>query len=253
MLFGHTRFSAATIVGALTLVLIPGFLNLNAAEPAHEARITLAAALARALAANPDLVVAARGVEVADGQVMQARARPNPQLAFRLQDARVDSRTTSVLINQTLELGGERDARMAEAGSARDLAGAQLAARQVEVQARVTANFFALLAAQQHVTLAQQTLGLAGEASVAASKRVRAGKAAPLEASKAGVAESNARAALARSLNARESARQALAATWGEPDAEVGEAIGDSTLLPSLPSRAELDRRVDSAPSLRAA
>lgn len=253
MMFVHTRFSAAAIFGALTVVLVPWCANLSAVEPARETPITLATALARALAANPDLAVAARGVEAADGQVMQARARPNPQLAFQLQDTRADSRTTSVLLNQTLELGGERSARMAEAGSARDVVDAQLAARQIEVQARVTANFFALLIAQQNLSLAQQTLTLAAEASSAASKRVRAGKAAPLEASKAAVAEANARAALARSQNARASARQALAATWGEPDAEVGEAVGDSAVLPPLPSRAELDRRVDAAPSLRAA
>lgn len=252
-MFVHTRFSAAAIVRALTLVLVPCIANLSAAEPASEAPITLAGALAHALAANPDLAVAARSVEAADGQVTQARARPNPQLAFQLQDTRADSRTTSVLINQTLELGGERSARMTEAGSARGVAGAELAQRQIEVQARVTANFFALLAAQQNMSLAQQTLALATEARAAASKRVRAGKAAPLEASKAEVAEANARATLARSRNACASARQALAATWGEPDAEFGEAVGDSTVLPPVPSRAALDRQVDDAPSLRAA
>ena len=47
---------------------------------------------------------------------------------------------------------------MAEAGSARDVVDAQLAARQIEVQARVTGNFFALLIAQQNLSLAQQTL-----------------------------------------------------------------------------------------------
>lgn len=253
MMFQSRQMSwAARVVAACLAFATPGAAP-QAREPAAAASLTLAAALARALATNPDLAAASRNVEAADGQVMQGRARPNPQLAFQLQDARADSRTTSVLLNQTLELGGERAARIAEAGSARERVGAELAARQGEVAARVTANFFAVLAAQQRVSLAEQTLVLAGEASAAAAKRVRAGKLPPLEANKALVAEANARTARVRARNALAGARQALGATWGDPDADFGEAIGDSAALPVVPSRAELDRRVDAAPVMRAA
>ena len=211
-----------------------------AVRPHHdEIGLSLSRQLTDLNAGNPQKRMGL-GVEAAAGQVLQGRVLPNPELAFQMQDTRANSRTTSVLLNQTLELGGERAARMAAAGSARDVAEALRATRQVELEARVSASFHALLAAQQGVHLAEQTIALAGAATTAATKRVRTGKIPPLEADKARVTEASARAALARAQSALANARQALAATWGEPDADFGDAVGDGAALPvvQLPRRA---------------
>src|SRR2546427_878642 len=71
--------------------------------------------------------------------------------------------------------------RVAERG--RDLAQAELARAEAALRADVGTAFFGVLAAQQRVVLAGQTLEIASSAREAAARRVAAGKVAPLERS----------------------------------------------------------------------
>ena len=75
--------------------------------------LTLAAALDLALRANPDITVALREREASEGTVIQGRARPNPSIEFLVEDTRTTTRTTTVQINQPIELAGKRSARIA--------------------------------------------------------------------------------------------------------------------------------------------
>ena len=78
--------------------------------------------------------------------------------------------------------------RIAERG--RDVAQAGVAATRANIRADVRATFYSLLAAQERVTVAKQTVEIVRSAREAAAKRVAAGKVAPLEESRAKVAES---------------------------------------------------------------
>jgi len=57
------------------------------AGAAHSQTLTMRAALARALAANPRLTAAERDVGIATGLKAQAGALPNPNLSFELDNA----------------------------------------------------------------------------------------------------------------------------------------------------------------------
>ena len=82
--------------------------------------LTLQRAIALALDGNPGLTVAKREIEATEGQVLQGQARPNPELAYLLEDQRAQTRTQSVQINLLVEMGGKRAARIAAAERGRD-------------------------------------------------------------------------------------------------------------------------------------
>ena len=183
------------------------------AEPA--APLTLQQALALALSANADLAVAAREIEATQAAVLQSKTRPNPELSALIEDTRAATRTTTLLLSQPIEMGGKRAARIGAAERGRDVATADLRARRAELRATVVVAFRDVLAAQERVKLASDSAELARRASDAAAKRVQAGKVAPVEETKARVAEAGARLDAAQAQSQLRVARQGLSATWG--------------------------------------
>ncbi len=221
-----------------------------ALEPATP--LTLQHALALALAGNPDLAVAAREVDATQAALLQSRVRPNPELSTLLEDTRSASRTTTIQINQPIELGGKRAARIDAAQRERDIANADLRSRRAELRAIVAAAFHAVLAAQERVQLSAESVELARRATDAAAKRVQAGKVSPVEETKARVAEGTARLEAAQAQSELRSARQSLAATWGSsaPRFERAQALGAGLELPPLPTIESLAARVAASPAL---
>ncbi len=201
------------------------------------APLTLPEALRLALAGNPQLAAARRELEASEGAVLQSRARPNPELAYSQEDTRRDTRSITVQLNQTLELGGKRSARMAAAAQERGIAQADLDGAVAELRAQVLAGFHTVLAAQDRVRLAEDTLAIAQRAAEAAGKRVAAGKVAPLDETRARVAESGTRLELAQARTALRVARQQLAALWGEAVPSFGLAQGPQA-APGTPGAA---------------
>ncbi|MGE8320305.1 MAG: TolC family protein [Comamonas sp.] len=226
-----------------------------AAQPAATSSppLSLAQAQALALEHNPTLRAARLGVDASDGGVLQSRARPNPELSYSQEDMRRSTRSSTLQWNQPIEIGGKREARMRVAERGRDLARAELAAAQAALQADVSTAFFGLLAAQQRVALSQQTLEIAANAREAAAKRVAAGKVAPLEETKARVAESGARLELSQAQSGLRVARQQLQALWGDSAqtmAGFGDAEGAVDALPPVPEAAVLQQRLELAPAV---
>jgi cobalt-zinc-cadmium efflux system outer membrane protein len=188
----------ALLFTSLALTGVAGIAQDNPVNKASLAPLTLDTAVA-AIDQHPRLRAAQRGLEASDGAVLQSKARPNPELSYSQEDTSRDKRTTTVQWTQMLEIGGKRDARMRAAARGRDVAEAELDAAKANLVADVRLAFFGLLVAQQREVLAGQTLDIARSAREAASKRVAAGKAAPLEANRASVAESSAELEQARS------------------------------------------------------
>ncbi|HEX7864387.1 MAG TPA: TolC family protein, partial [Variovorax sp.] len=89
-------------------------------EPAGP--LSLRAAVAMALRANPGLSSALREQEATEAAIVQAGAWPNPTLGAQLEDLRRDNRTTTLQLSQPIELGGKRSARVTAAERARDQA-----------------------------------------------------------------------------------------------------------------------------------
>jgi len=215
--------------------------------------LTLAAALALALRANPALAAARHEIDARDGAAQQAALRPNPQLQVLVEDARGDARSVTVQLNQSLELGGKRAARMLAAGRDLDVGAAELRAQEADTRAAVVQAFVDVLAAQEGLRLAGEADALAREASRIAARRVRAGQVSPVESSRAGVAEAAVRLDGQLAVSALAGARLRLGTLCGDPQARFGLADGSLEALPALPADAELARRLAGAPALRKA
>ena len=117
--------------------------------PAAGASLTLDEALSRAVDANPTLRAAAHEVSAVDATILQARTRPNPALQGLVEDLRNATRITTVQINQPIELGGKRGARIAVAEKNRSAASLALDVQRAEIRADVVTAFADVLAAQE--------------------------------------------------------------------------------------------------------
>ncbi|CAN7512660.1 TolC family protein [Variovorax paradoxus] len=221
------------------------------AEPAGP--LDLRSALGLALRFNPGLSSASHEREAGDAAVLQAGAWPNPVFEAQVEDLRRGNRTTTLQLSQPIELGGKRAARVTAAERARDQAASALLARRSELRASVITLFFELLAAQERLRLAQDSVGLAEAATRAAANRVAAGKVSPLEESRARVAEAGIRVELLQAEGALRSARQQLAALWGNPNPRFTQADGALDRLPTDAAAADVEGRLSAAPVLRQA
>lgn len=224
--------------------------NLPASEPA--APLTLQTALALAADANADLSAARHELSATDGAVQQAGLLPNPTLEVERVDRKRadDVRETTFLISQPLELGGKRGARVQAAERGRDSAAAALTARQAEIRANVIDAWFAVLAAQEQLRLAQESSELAQRAAQATGRRVVAGKVSPVEETRAKVAAASVTLELLRARSELAVARKKLSAMWGNPSPRFEKADGDIDQLPALPDQAMLHHRLAQAPAM---
>ena len=206
----------------------------RAVEPTSS--LSLKAALSLAFGASPELSGARREVEAIEATIIQAQVRPNPELATLIEDTQKATRTTTLQLNQPIELGGKRAARIDAAERGRDAASAELDAKRAEIRAAVVAAFFDVLIAQERLRLAQGSVELAQRASGAASRRVAAGKVSPVEETKARVAEASVRIELTLAVSELATARKRLAGIWGNPAPRFERAEGDLDALPPLPA-----------------
>ncbi|WP_041741965.1 TolC family protein [Collimonas fungivorans] len=211
-------------------------------------KLTLEQALAQAFRSNPELAAAVLEVAAVDAAILQAGARPNPELSTLLEDTRKATRTTTIQLNQALELGGKRGARIAAAEKGRDAAKADLLAKRADVQAAVVAAYFAVLEAQENLQLLQSSLQLAQRATGLTEKRVIAGKVAPIEETKARVAEAGVQVDLQQAGSALNIARRRLAATWGDSSPAFAAVDGEINNLPALPEFDVLQARLRDSP-----
>lgn len=215
-----------------------------------QARLTLDQAQQLAAARSFELAAAQHEVDAADGGVRQAGARRNPELSATVEDTRSATRTTTATLGFPLELGDKRATRVAAAERARDLASAQLANVRAKVRAEVVAGYFAVVAAQERVTLTEDSARLAAQAADVVGKRVAAGKVSPVDGTRARVDAANAQLEVAEARAELQSARQALAAVWGDAEPRFAQVDGNPTDVPSRPPASELLRQVDASPAL---
>lgn len=224
----------------------------NAADQTGETAgpLALQAALGLALRANPELRAAEHALLAVEAATMQARARPNPTLEIGVEDTRRATRETTVQLSQPLELGGRRARRVTAAERARDAARADLRLRRAAVQAGVTTAFMDTVAAQERLRLAQESQSVADSVTGTVSRRVQAGKASPVEETRARVAQSYVRLEVSKAQSELSHARLALASTWGNVSPRFDHALGTLSALPALPAWDALAAQLTSLPGV---
>ncbi len=131
------------------------------------------------LRTNLDLAVARFSAPIADAQVSIARLVPDPQLTAGIDtmDLTGQKLPTSVVygLSETIEIGGKRKARIAEATAGRSLAEAQVEDIVQTVRANAARAFIDALAARQVLALKRRTLESVDKLVAATEQRLKAG------------------------------------------------------------------------------
>ena len=236
-----------------SLVLASSVLLLATSGLAPASTLTLEQALQTAFAGNPDLAAAQREIGIAEGDRKQAGLIPNPEVSWEAEDTRRDSRTTTVMLSQPIELGGKRGARIDVARRAQDAAGIQLERERNTLRADVIQAFNIVQIAQQHLQLSRQSMQLAEHGLRVAQGRIEAGKSSPVEGTRALVQLSQVRLELSRAERDQATAYQQLAQVMGAPlptSTTVQTAIQN---MPVVPPPIRLLERLNETAELRLA
>ena len=228
------------------------------AEPDSAQDLTLETAIQLVLARNPGLAAVNWEVQAKEADMRQAGARLNPDLSAELENALgsgdfggLKAAETTIGITQPLELGGKRGKRRTAADVATRLAQSELEAHRLQVSRETQRRFANVLAAQEHVTLAEDLVVILQSTLEDVSRRVAAGGASPVEESRARVALQSGRVDLDRVRRTLISERQRLSALWGSSTPGFSRALGDLGAIQPPPEWAVLAGRVPSSPELR--
>jgi outer membrane protein, heavy metal efflux system len=225
--------------GARMRLALPAFAMLScfvssasSAEPAPP----YPALFRQAQSAAPRLAESAANVRGAEGQALQAAARPNPSLGLEVENIGESGRfsglsntQTTLSVNQPIELGGKRSARIA-AGEA-GVSAAQARNRQVAVDFGYdfAVAYAAAEVAQARIALLEDAVAAAQEDLRAARALVNAGREADLRAVQAQAAAAAAQADLETARAGALNAFAQLASLAGVPRPYTGV---DTSLLP---------------------
>lgn len=220
-------------------------------------RLSLDDAFARVVEEHPELQQFENRGEVLAAERERAAQRPALVAGALLEnvagsgEARGgDSAELTLSLASVLERGGKAEARGEEVARRIDALGTAREARRLDLLAEAARRYLSLAFAQRIGELAAAERAQRERSAEAARARHRAGGApeSAVLAAEAGVA----RAAMdGRLAQARfETARQQLAALWGERDPDFAIAPPALLALPALPGRAELARLLEAAPDV---
>lgn len=223
----HRIIAAVMVAG----VCAPSLQAQTRPPASAEPVFTLAEALARAGASSPFQDAASAGVRAAEAQRRVAALRPNPSIIAEAENVAgtgiyrgLRSSETTIGVALPLERGGKRGARIALAEAQIGRAGLQAGIARADLRLRVTQTYIVAVAAQRRIGVARDQLGIATEVLRAASVRVRAGRASPLEEQRADVARVAADSAVERAERSAVVASANLARLIGIPVGTLDEA-----------------------------
>lgn len=211
--------------------------------------LTLQQALEEASARSPAIVAAEAEVAAAEARIRQAGYRSNPELSVEVENFAgtgelrgLRSTETTVAVNQRLDLGGRRSARVNAAQAELDVQRLKLAMAKADLSQSVREQFARSIAAQEKLAQATENEERARELARVAGILVEAGRDPPLRALRA-------RSALAQAQAEREAAgadelaaRSSLAALFGASE-PVGAVSG--TALDVTPRQVNPDQSLD--------
>jgi cobalt-zinc-cadmium efflux system outer membrane protein len=227
--------------------------------------LTLRRAFELALANNPSLAAAELEIEAREAEALQAGLFPNPELEAEVEDiyggttgppadeqdlSELAAAEATVVISQTIELGGKRRKRRQVAEQEADLASWEFEARRLELLGEIHAVFVELLAAQDRLRLAGGLYVVATRADETAQAKVEAGKVPPLERQRTATALAQVAGERDRAMAEVEGLRYQLAAFWGEDTPRFESASGSLATLLSVPSYEQLVSTLESHPDL---
>lgn len=241
---------AALFGAACVACLAPGQAA-HGQTSAGRVEVTLDDAFARTLGETPVLRATEAAREAADASVRQADRSPNPSVDFLLENALgtglyqgIDRTETTLTLNQTLEWGGDREARtqLAVRQGERTRAGGDVARQDLLHEVEIA--YISAQRAQADLMAARERLALAQEVAATVARRVEAARDPLLAASRSNTLVAEAEIAVENARLTDLAARDNLALFWsGASEFQVdmsafdrvsGLEIGGATLAPEI-------------------
>lgn len=228
--------------------------------------LDLEAAFARALGETPVLKVSEAARVAAEAGVRQADRGPNPSIDFLLENALgtgmyqgIDRTETTLSFNQTLEWGGDREARTQLAVRQGDRVRASGDIARQDLLYEVEVAYVDAQRAGAELRVAEERLALAREVAATVERRVQAARDPLLASSRSNTLVAEAQIALENARLSEVSARERLAALWNgsssfEVDPFTFDTMSNSAAAPGAMSpevaaaraaQGEADARID--------
>ena len=196
------------------------------------ANLTLPAALAEAEARSPAIQAALARASAAAARVRQAGYRINPELSVEVENfagtgefSGTRGLETTVAINQRLDLGGRRRARVSVARAELAAEELRLAIARADLAQQVREQFARAITARDRLRIAEENASRANELARIAGQLVDAGREPPLRAIRARSAAAQTAAELEAARADEVAGRRSLAALFGAtapPDSVSG-------------------------------
>ncbi|MGN6363620.1 TolC family protein [Asticcacaulis taihuensis] len=239
MSFPNRKALRALFFGASLIALVP---VIAAADPAPSYSVLL-----RQANAAPRLKAAQAGISQAEGLARQARARLNPTLSLESENFAGNgpyrgfaAAEITASVEQTLELGGKRGARVNAGRAGIELSRARARQTEADFAFDLAEAYGSAEVADLRVQLATDALSLAQDDARVATALVKAGKEADLRSLQAQTAVETARAELGEAQATRDAAFARLTAMVNSP-------VAFTTIPNGLLAHAD---RTDSVPAV---
>ncbi|MCH9638518.1 MAG: TolC family protein, partial [Betaproteobacteria bacterium] len=253
-IFLQTFISPAIAGNDISMMAFEQNGNVVAQEPIFDKQeLTLREAVQLALQHNPELAAFEKEIQALGGITLQAGLLPNPVLQFNHEDisSRADgpaARFSSIRISQLIEIGGKRSARTHAASLGQKRAEHEYAIRRLDLIAQVANMFTNVLTGQERLQLALASQELAQKVVDTATKRVQAGKAPPIEETRAKVSLASANIELKQAQRDLIALRKQLVLLWGGQTPKFERVLGDLESFVVVPEFNLLEDRMRSNP-----
>ncbi|MBI1387082.1 MAG: TolC family protein [bacterium] len=234
----------------------PGTADLPESEPTGD--LTFRQAEALAVLYNPSLAAYKWEIRVREALTIQAGLPPNPELEMELENfagtggvGAFNQAESTLLYNQMIETGGKRENRRTVAQLEAEGAKQEFLAARSNVWAETAKRFFSALASQELIEIHHELVKLAEEAFYAVSERVKTGRAAPLEETRARVELAAERNLLEQAKRDLQAEKAWLAAAWGSESVSFDSVEGDLERISESLDLDELRSALENNPEIQ--
>jgi cobalt-zinc-cadmium efflux system outer membrane protein len=225
---------------------------------AADSTLTLSDAMSRAMAQNPRLQVFDLRLDRLQGRRITANLNPALEVGAEVENflGTADARglvgaELTLTLSSTLELGGQRQARVSAVDSRRELVEAERRADTLDLLGQVTQRFVATLALQEKLQLAADAVSLTQSTLDIVTRRANQGATSQAEVLRARAALTQSQIEQSRLQSELVSRKMALALLWGDTTVEFGQLQGDLFQFGSSDSFESLFQRVSDSPAIQ--
>ena len=192
-----------------------------AADKTSEPKLTLDQAIALAIDNSPDMKGADAVYGMAKGERRQAGALLNPSIGFEAENIAgtgayggTDNAELTLGLNQQIQVGGKRSARIRAADTGAVLARYGQSTAKLDLIRNVEMAFADAVAAQEQSVIAQEQAKLAKDVYITVNKRVSAAAEPVVQRNKAKILLANAELAAERAKSQKDASLKVLSALW---------------------------------------